>query len=84
MARQWPLRITFTQSMKQETFTLSPPGKAVDEAGNIHVVAARKEPQLAIVGAMEQPSRSTPAIAGNRIYFRSNSRLWALGTLELK
>jgi len=57
---------------------------AVDEAGNIHVVAARKEPQLAIVGAMEQPSRSTPAIAGNRIYFRSNSRLWALGTLELK
>ena len=52
---------------------------AIDEAGNIHVVAAQKEPKLEIVASMDQPARSTPAIAGNRIYFRSNSRLWALG-----
>ena len=52
---------------------------AIDEAGNIHVVAAQKEPKLEIVASMEQPARSTPAIVGNRIYFRSNSRLWALG-----
>ena len=55
---------------------------AVDEAGNIHVVAAQKEPLLEIVASMEQPARSTPAIVGNRIYFRSNSRLWALGPID--
>jgi len=52
---------------------------AIDEAGNIHVVAAQKEPKLEIVASMEEASRSTPAIAGNRIYFRSNARLWAIG-----
>ena len=52
---------------------------AVDEAGNIHVVAAQKEPKLEIVASMEQFAGGTPAIVGDRIYFRSNSRLWALG-----
>jgi outer membrane protein assembly factor BamB len=52
---------------------------AIDEAGNIHVVSAQKKPELKIVASMEQPARSTPAIAGDRIYFRSSSRLWALG-----
>ena len=55
---------------------------AVDEAGNIHVVAAQKEPKLEIVASMEQAARSTPAIARNRIYFRSDSRLWALGAID--
>jgi len=55
---------------------------AVDEAGNIHVVAAQKEPKLEIMASMEQPARSTPAIVGDRIYFRSNSRLWALGPID--
>ncbi len=55
---------------------------AIDEAGNVHVVAASKEPKLEIVASMEQPSRSTPAISNNRIYFRSNSRLWALGPTD--
>jgi outer membrane protein assembly factor BamB len=56
---------------------------AVDEAGNVHVVAVSKEPKLKIVASMEQASRSTPAISGNRIFFRSNSRLWALGSSDL-
>ncbi len=55
---------------------------ATDEAGNIHVVAAQKEPKLEIVASMEEASRSTPAIAGDRIYFRSHARLWALGKSE--
>lgn len=55
---------------------------AIDEAGNIHVVSAQKEPQLEIVASMEQTARSTPAIVGDRIYFRSNSRLWALGPID--
>jgi hypothetical protein len=55
---------------------------AIDEAGNIHVVSVQKEPKLEIVASMEQPARSTPAIVGDRIYFRSNSRLWALGPID--
>ena len=55
---------------------------AIDEAGNIHVVAAQREPKLEIVASMEEAARSTPAIVRNRIYFRSNSRLWALGPVD--
>ncbi len=50
----------------------------VDEEGNIHVVTVGNEPDHQIVAAMGEPSRSTPAIVGNRIYFRSYTRLWAL------
>lgn len=51
---------------------------AVDEKGNVHVVAISKEPKLSIAASMGSPSRSTPAIVGNRIYFRSYNSLWAL------
>ena len=50
----------------------------IDEEGGIHVVAVSKEPQVSVADSMEQTSRSTPAISGNRIYFRSDSKLFAL------
>ena len=50
----------------------------IDQAGSIHVVAVSKEPQVSVADSMKQTSRSTPAISGNRIYFRSDSKLFAL------
>ena len=53
----------------------------IAENGDIHVVDASKTFGHRIADRLNDPSRSTPAITGNRIYFRTEKHLWALGEI---
>lgn len=50
----------------------------MSENGDVHVLAASKEFQHHVAASLGDPSRSTPTIVGNRIYFRTDSKLFAL------
>ena len=50
----------------------------MSDNGDVHVLAASKEFQHHVATSLGQPSRSTPTIVGNRIYFRTESKLFAL------
>jgi hypothetical protein len=50
----------------------------MSDTGDVHVVGVSKEFQHHVAAKLGQPSRSTPTIVGNRIYFRTETRLFAL------
>ena len=52
---------------------------AIDEDGVVVVVAASKDFELLGKNELGEPSRSTPAIAGGRIYLRTYSHLISVG-----
>ncbi|MCA9213937.1 MAG: PQQ-binding-like beta-propeller repeat protein [Planctomycetales bacterium] len=52
----------------------------IAEDGEVFVIAASTEYQLLGTTPLGEDSRSTPAIANGRIYFRTNSRLICVGT----
>ena len=47
----------------------------VDESGKLHVIAADSKYKLVSSLSLGEDSRSTPAIAGDRLYLRTRSRL---------
>lgn len=47
----------------------------IDDEGIVHVLAAARQYQLLGSHPLGEPSRSTPAIAGGRLYFRTVSHL---------
>jgi outer membrane protein assembly factor BamB len=51
----------------------------VSEAGDVVVLAASREYQFISRNPLGESSRSTPAIAGGRMYLRSFSKLFSLG-----
>ena len=51
----------------------------IDDEGNVRVIAAAKEYQLLGSNPLGEPARSTPAIAGGRLYFRTVSHLVSVG-----
>jgi outer membrane protein assembly factor BamB len=51
----------------------------IDDDGNVHVLAVSKEFRDLGVNPLGEPTRSTPAVAGGRLYFRTLSRLFSLG-----
>ena len=51
----------------------------IDDDGNVHVIAVAKQYQLLGSNPLGEPSRSTPAIAGGRLYFRTLSHLVSVG-----
>ena len=51
----------------------------IDDDGDVHVIAVAKEYQLLASNPLGEPSRSTPAIAGGRLYFRTLSHLVSVG-----
>ena len=51
----------------------------MDEEGTAHVIAASKDFKLVSEHDLGEPSRSTPAIAGNKILFRTESNLICVG-----
>ena len=55
----------------------------IDDDGIVHVLAAAKEYQLLSSNPLGEPSRSTPAIAGGRLYFRTLSQLVSVGNKNL-
>jgi len=50
----------------------------MSENGDVHVVTVGKEFEHRIAASLGDSSRSTPTIVGNRIYFRTNQKLFAL------
>jgi outer membrane protein assembly factor BamB len=48
--------------------------------GDVVVLAASKEYRLLARNALEEPVQATPAVAGDRIYFRTDGSLICLGT----
>lgn len=52
----------------------------VSEDGEVNVIAASKEYRLLGKTPLGEESRSTPAIANGRIYFRTYSHLFCIGT----
>lgn len=50
----------------------------MSDNGDVHVLSASKEFQHHVAAKLGQNTRSTPTIAGNRIYFRTESKLFAL------
>lgn len=55
----------------------------ISEDGEVIVVAASKQFQLLGRNPLGEPSRSTPAIAGGRMYLRTYSHLFSLGPKSL-
>jgi outer membrane protein assembly factor BamB len=55
----------------------------IDDDGIVHVLAAAKTYQLLGSHPLGEPSRSTPAIAGGRLYFRTLSQLVSVGGKKL-
>lgn len=51
----------------------------IDDDGNVDVIAVAKEYRLLGSYPLGEPSRSTPAIAGGRLYFRTLSHLISIG-----
>ncbi len=51
----------------------------IDDEGVVHVLAAADQYQLLGSHPLGEPSRSTPAIAGGRLYFRTLSHLVSVG-----
>jgi outer membrane protein assembly factor BamB len=51
----------------------------IDDDGDVHVIAVAKAYQLLASNPLGEPSRSTPAIAGGRLYFRTLSHLVSVG-----
>ncbi len=51
----------------------------IDDDGNVDVIAVAKGYQLLASNPLGEPSRSTPAIAGGRLYFRTLSHLISVG-----
>jgi outer membrane protein assembly factor BamB len=51
----------------------------ISDSGIVFVIAADRQFQLLGQNPLGEPSRSTPAIAGNRLYFRTLSHLIAVG-----
>jgi outer membrane protein assembly factor BamB len=51
----------------------------IDDDGNVHVIAVAKQYELLASNPLGEPSRSTPAIAGGRLYFRTLSHLVSVG-----
>lgn len=54
----------------------------MSENGDVHVVAVAKEFEHHIAARLNDPTRSTPTIVGNRIYFRTNGKLFALDGVQ--
>ena len=52
----------------------------IAENGEVYVIAVSKEYQLLGKTALGEDSRSTPAIANGRMYFRTESKLICIGT----
>ncbi len=50
----------------------------MSDNGDVHVLSVSKEFQHHVAAGLGQPTRSTPTIVGNRIYFRTESKLFAL------
>ena len=50
----------------------------IAENGDVHVVVAAKDFEHHIATSLNEPSRSTPAIVGNRMYLRTESKLFAI------
>jgi outer membrane protein assembly factor BamB len=64
-------------------FTTSPwayNGKlfCLDEEGQTHVIAAGKEFKLLHVNALEEMAQATPALVGERLLIRTESRLYSI------
>lgn len=51
----------------------------IDDDGTVHVLAASKQYRLLSSNPLGEPTRSTPAIAGGRLYFRTLSHLVSVG-----
>ena len=51
----------------------------IDDDGIVHVLAAARQYQLLSSNPLGEPTRSTPAIAGGRLYFRTLSHLVSVG-----
>jgi outer membrane protein assembly factor BamB len=51
----------------------------LDDEGTVFVLAASQQYRLLGVNPLGEPTRSTPAIAGGRLYFRTLSHLTAVG-----
>lgn len=54
----------------------------LDEDGNVFVIAASDKYELISKTELGEPSRATPMIFGNRIYFRTDSQLFCVGKSE--
>lgn len=54
----------------------------MSDNGDVHVLSVSKEFQHHVAASLGQPSRSTPTIVGDRIYFRTESKLFALDGAE--
>lgn len=52
----------------------------IDEAGVVWVLAASKTYQLLAKNPLGEPSRSTPAVSGGRMFLRTESHLTAVGS----
>ncbi|NLF72990.1 MAG: PQQ-binding-like beta-propeller repeat protein [Candidatus Anammoximicrobium sp.] len=51
----------------------------IDDEGTVHVLAASSQYRLLSSNPLGEPSRSTPAIAGGRLYLRTVSHLVSVG-----
>ncbi len=51
----------------------------MDDEGIVHVLAASRQYQLLAGNPLGEPTRSTPTIAGGRLYFRTLSHLVSVG-----
>lgn len=51
----------------------------ISDDGVVHVLAASQQFQLLGQNPLGEPSRATPAVAGGRLYFRTQSHLFSLG-----
>ena len=51
---------------------------AVDEAGVVNVIEASKTFKVIAKNPLGEPSRATPAVANNTIFFRTESKLMAI------
>ncbi len=51
----------------------------MDESGKLHVIAAKPEYELVSSLLLGEDSRATPAVAGNRMLLRTDSRLICVG-----
>ena len=51
----------------------------MDEEGSLHVIKVSDKYQLVSKHSLGETTRATPAVADNRIYFRTDSRLICVG-----
>jgi hypothetical protein len=50
----------------------------LSEEGNTYVIAAVKEYKLLRINSVEEMAQATPAIAGDRLLLRTESRLYSI------